>query len=82
MKHNDNKENNRQIRNTSPFTKLRNPTNKLLHHQAKQAIHQLHNTNFFSNLMKIIYFSQSSSNANKINKSLTLYLWRKLGLKL
>ena len=56
MKHNDNKGNNRQIRKTSPFTKLWNPANKLLHHPSKQAIHTLHKTNFFSKLMKPCIF--------------------------
>ena len=56
MKHNDKKGKNRQIRKTSPFTKLWNPANKLLRHPSKQAIHPLHKTNFFSKLMKPCIF--------------------------
>ena len=42
----------KQIKETSPFTKLWNLANMLLHHQAKQAIHPLHKTNIFSKLIK------------------------------
>ena len=66
-----------KINKTSPLTKLRNPANKLLHHQSKQAIYQHHKTNLFSKLIKTMYFSLSSSNDNINNEVLMLYLSRK-----
>ena len=65
----------KKIKNTSPLTKLRDPANKFLHHQSKQAIHKLHNTNFFSKLIKpCIALKSHQMPTFKMKPSCSIYL--------